>query len=532
MPEESKQFIKGAFILTIAALIMKILSAVYRVPFQNIVGDIGFYIYQQAYPLYGIATVLASSGFSVVISKLIAEKVDQGRVEVERTLQAAFLTLLLVGCSLFLIVFFGAQPLARVMGDPLLTPVIQMIAFPYLFLPFFSVWRGYFQGVGNMVPTAISQVVEQFVRISVLLTVAILLVRSDHSLYEVGRGAWASSVAGSFVSLVLLYFFIRKASIHLLPMKKIAWSEWWNIGKTVLVQGTAICVSSLLLILFQLIDSLNVYGLLVQTGIEATEAKALKGVFDRGQPLLQLGTVAATAFSLALVPAVARAWHQGDHQLLQQKMATAIKISLLIGAGATVGLMNIMGPTNVMLFKNTEGSAVLAVLAIAIFLSSFIITYASVLQGIGHMFTPAAYIVIGVFIKYIGNVIFVPFLGIMGASIATLLGLFIIICLLVLKLNKHIQTNAPFMKWFYQVGLSLVGMTFFLQIWQLLFEWVGVFGRTWSTVIALTSVGAGGIIYIWFLFRVQFLTEKELHMLPFGSKLVVMADRVERKRKK
>ncbi|RKJ14834.1 polysaccharide biosynthesis protein, partial [Butyricicoccus sp. 1XD8-22] len=74
LPNDSRQLMKGAVILTLAAFIIKILSAVYRVPFQNIVGDTGFYIYQQVYPLYGIASVLAASGFPVIISRIVAKK--------------------------------------------------------------------------------------------------------------------------------------------------------------------------------------------------------------------------------------------------------------------------------------------------------------------------------------------------------------------------------------------------------------------------------------------------------------------------
>ena len=75
---QSKALFRGAFILMLAALITKILSAFYRIPFQNIVGDIGFYIYQQVYPFYGMAIVLSTTGFPVVISKLYAEQKLKG----------------------------------------------------------------------------------------------------------------------------------------------------------------------------------------------------------------------------------------------------------------------------------------------------------------------------------------------------------------------------------------------------------------------------------------------------------------------
>ncbi|MFK4996591.1 oligosaccharide flippase family protein [Bacillus sp. N9] len=101
MPHNSSHtFMKGAFILTLAGFVVKILSAAYRVPFQNIVGDIGFYIYQQIYPIYGIATVLSVSGFPVMISKMTTDNLSDRR-QLVYTWQAAFLTLLTVGVCLF-----------------------------------------------------------------------------------------------------------------------------------------------------------------------------------------------------------------------------------------------------------------------------------------------------------------------------------------------------------------------------------------------------------------------------------------------
>lgn len=99
---ESKQVVKGAFLLTVAAIITKILSAIYRVPFQNIAGDIGFYIYQQVYPFYGAAVVLSTYGFPVVISKLYAEKMSlNDRDGANQLLVISFFFLLLLGLICF-----------------------------------------------------------------------------------------------------------------------------------------------------------------------------------------------------------------------------------------------------------------------------------------------------------------------------------------------------------------------------------------------------------------------------------------------
>ena len=110
---QSKALFRGAFILMLAALITKILSAFYRIPFQNIVGDIGFYIYQQVYPFYGIAIVLSTTGFPVVISKLYAEQKQKGEDDKSRLLLfVSFIYLQLFGFICFLILYFGADSIA------------------------------------------------------------------------------------------------------------------------------------------------------------------------------------------------------------------------------------------------------------------------------------------------------------------------------------------------------------------------------------------------------------------------------------
>lgn len=522
MPDDSRQWMKGAVILTAAAFIIKILSAVYRVPFQNIVGDTGFYIYQQVYPLYGIASVLAASGFPVVISRLVAKSSSEsgkGQGDLQRILQTIFVVLLIIGTVLFLLVFWGANVIAGWMGDPLLAPVIQVIAFPFLILPFLSVWRGFFQGQGNMAPTAISQVTEQSIRVAAILTISYILVNGGFSLYETGRGAWAGSVIGGLAGLLILGFYIRKNGWRLFELQRLSFQEILSTGKIVLVQGTAICISGLLLILFQLVDSLNLYSLLVQSGWGVEEAKSLKGVFDRGQPLIQLGTVAATALSLALVPAVTAAWTQGNMEMLQRKVNTSLKVSMAVGLGAAVGLMNIIRPTNIMLFQTADGSGVLAVLAAAIFFASVIITLSGILQGLGEMMAPAKYILLGTVCKYIGNLLLVPIFGTMGAALATVFALAVTYLFILWKLKSFFSIRSVLKRSFIPLTAAAGAMTVVLRIWLYGFDRFGMDGRLFNAGAALTGVFIGGFVYLAIMVRTQLFTEEEISHVPYGSRL-------------
>ncbi|MGV3466249.1 MAG: putative polysaccharide biosynthesis protein [Heyndrickxia sp.] len=516
MPQEdSKKLFKGAFILTVAAAITKILSAVYRVPFQNIVGDVGFYIYQQIYPIYGVAIALATYGFPVIISKFVAEGNSENNSNVKQMMKSIFLLLSSMGIILFLLFFIGAPYIAGLMGDSKLFPLIRTIAFSFLLVPFISIIRGFFQGIGNMLPTAISQVTEQFIRVASILLLTFFLIRRGYSLYVAGEGALIGSVVGGLVSLfVLVWFMIRFRNKHPLPVG----NSQVILGNTFLLQGLAICISGMMLVLFQLVDSLNIYALLTKSGVSIGEAKSLKGIYDRGQPLLQLGTIVATSMSLTLVPLISGAFKNGDLSTLKEKVGIALKISIIVGIGSTIGLINIIHPTNIMLFKNDHGSIVLAVFSVSILFSSIILTITGIFQGIGLVYVPAIYMLIGVIVKLLGNQVLVPKLGTLGASIATILSLAIISGFFMKKLIKLKLGKLPIL-FYVKVLISALIMTGVLQIWLICWGNILAFNRLSSVFLALSGVMIGGAAYIISIMCFKLFTKEDVDFIPFGEKL-------------
>ncbi|MCJ7843033.1 polysaccharide biosynthesis protein [Lederbergia sp. NSJ-179] len=528
MPKQpANQYMKGALILTVAAFIVKVLSAVYRVPYQNIVGDIGFYIYQQVYPIYGVGMILATSGFPVIISKLAAEDGTGKREYLAHRMQAAFITLLLVGMGLFSFFFFGANFLSTLMGDEQLTPLIQMSAFLFLLLPFFSIGRGYFQSLGEMTPTAASQVTEQTVRVLIIIMAAIVLTNRGHSLYHVGTGAIAGSIIGGVVGVGILIVYILKRKVYtLFFIKGLSWKKFYKTAQIVLVHGAIFCLSSMLLILFQFVDSFTIYTLLTDSGVEVEKAKALKGIFDRGQPLIQLGTVVASSFSLTLVPIVTAAWMKDNETAIQMRTIQAIKITTVIATGATIGLINIIRPTNIMLFANDRGSSVLSVLALSILFTSFILICIGILQALGHVFVIGKYLFIGLGIKIIGNYIGIPILGTMGAALSTVIGLVVMAVLLIGCLHKRVAILQTIKTMTPSICFAAIGMTLILQLWFYLFSFLEI-NRLTSLVRSLSGVALGAGAYLWIILKRGLLTEEELSFFPFGNKL----NRLNSKRK-
>jgi polysaccharide transporter, PST family len=325
--DKGKNLWKGAVYLSLAAVFIKILSAVYRVPYQNIAGDVGFYVYQQVYPFYGIAIVLSTYGFPVIISKLICEGVND-RFRIVKT---AFLSLFVVSFIVFLTIFINALPIAKVMGDELLELPLKAISFTFFIIPLLSVLRGYFQGQEDMLPTAMSQVIEQLTRVVVILLFTYFFISNGFGPYAAGLGAAIGSVVGGVFGCLALFLFYRREPLTARQLHQKNKPFCLTTVKIIFIQGTMICFSSLLLIIFQFIDSLTVLRILLENGIELELAKISKGVFDRGQPLVQMGTVITTSFSLVVVPLITKVSLEGRLDLIQKYSSLALRISCLVG---------------------------------------------------------------------------------------------------------------------------------------------------------------------------------------------------------
>lgn len=513
----SKDLLRGAFILSIAALIVKVLSAGYRIPFQNIVGDIGFYIYQQVYPFYGIVLTLSTLGFPIIISKLIAEK----EFSKKDILATSFLVLSSIALVMFTGLFLGAEWVAERMGDPRLTSLLKMISIYYLFMPFISVLRGYYQGINNMIPTAISQVTEQFVRVTTILVLTPFLIYQGYSLYDAGEGAVFGSITGGIAGLVLLLaFFVWRKEWRGVQNYNIHSTVFSGIIKVLLFQGFAFCISSLILVLFQLVDSLHLYSLLRQAGINQEAAKEWKGVYDRGQPLLQLGTVVANALSLSIVPLVSSHRKKNLEVELILKIKLALRVSVTIGVAATVGLICIIEPINQMLFTDVKGSSTLAIFSLSIFFSSLIMTITAVIQSLGSYIAPVVIVLAGVISKWFFDLWFVPRYQIGGAAMSTVLALLgMTICLLYI-LKSCLKTELFIKKDMWIIGQSAVLMGVALFLINMVFDAWLTQTRYIAAIQALLGVGLGAVVFISSVLRANLFRQEELVLLPFGYKLI------------
>jgi len=512
---ETKVVLKGTLILTISALVIKILSAVYRIPFQNIVGDTGFYIYQQVYPLYGIMVVLGAYGFPAAVSKMIADA--EGELQARRKILAAALFWTgLFAVTLFVILFFGAEKIALFMNDVQLTLPIKAVSFSFLVIPISAVIRGYFQGKSNMFPTAVSQTTEQFVRVGVILLLSTWLFHSGSDLYTIGAGAMFGALAGGLASVTLLFVFAKKTT-HSLALQKPSQAMLQTVGKALLFQGLAFCLTNLLLVLLQLIDSFQLYKNLVMSGFAADQAKMIKGVFDRGQPLLQLGVVISTSLGLSVIPMLAKLVKVNKKQEIFEKIKMTMRLSFGFGLGAAVGLILLIKPINIMLFTNADGTNTLRILMITVFFASIFIACATILQILGKVRLNMLVIAFILLVKLSLNQPLISEYGILGAALATVIAvssgsmmIYVMLCYTIQKSPISIKKALSLL-----LSISIMAVTLILiQLlpWQVNSRWHAAMTATLSSVI-------GGIVYLIALFKFRFFTKAELSFIPFAHKL-------------
>ncbi|MCM3598937.1 polysaccharide biosynthesis protein [Metabacillus idriensis] len=514
-------FLQGAFVLTLAGLIIKIMSAAYRVPYQNIVGDIGFYIYQQVYPFYGIAIMLATTGFPVIISKLIIEFGDkENNSSLFSILRISFLFLISVCALFFLCLYLGAVYISEIMGDAELAPLLKIISFSFLLLPFISIARGYFQGFDTMLPTALSQVTEQGIRVVTILLFSYILIQNGYSLYEAGEGALFGSLTGGIAAAAVLSVFLAKDKRRALFFQTEKSSiHAKTIIKYLLINTMTICITSLMLIFIQMIDAMQLYSALRSNGIEMSAAKALKGIYDRGQPLIQIGTVVATSFSLSLVPLISYAKKNHEDGVISDKITSSMKICTVIGTGAAAGLIVIMEPTNIMLFRDASGTSVLGILGISVLFTSYALTLSAILQGLSFTFFPAAAVVIGCAVKLGLNILLVPSMNTEGAAIATVAAYAVIGLLNAWYLKtkgymliswKDMQKTAA------AAGLMLALLSLYMSVFD---QYWADHNRLAATIGSLSGALAGAVIYLLAILKLSIFTKNELAAFPGGKKL-------------
>lgn len=517
-----KNYMKGALLLTIAALIVKVLSAVYRVPYQNLVGDQGFYVYQQVYPFISFFVVWTSSGFAVAISKMLADIEARGGTLSEKRAvsKVIFYYLAVLALIFFSLLYFGAESLAALMKDPELAGLLKIGSFITLCMPTLAILKGNFQADSMMKPVAYAQVFEQTVRVSIVLIGTIILFSYTQSVYEAGKMAVFGTVIGEVAGILLLVFYMKQQQGN--RQRSTVKVAVWPIVKEVTFYSITISMSGLLLLCYQLVDSFTIYKMLLQSGLAPIEAMEVKGIYDRGQPLVQLGLVIATSLSLAIVPLVAMKAKKANGRGAKPFIQLTYRSSLLFGLAASLGLILVMPYVNILLFTTDALSNILRLYVLQIVPLSIILTFTAVLQGYSKLKIPALFLALSIAIKYMGNVLFITEWGVIGAAMASNMGLFFTAAALIVYLKKiapiKLATRAFYSKLAFACALMIVTIEGAVLLLNQFSETQSV-SRMVAMLYSAVLVSLGAFIFITVVAKVRILAEKDWFLIPLGRRM-------------
>lgn len=517
-----KNYMKGALLLTIAALIVKILSAVYRVPFQNLVGDQGFYVYQQVYPFISFFVVWTSSGFAVAISKMLADIEARSGTAIEKRAvsRVIFNYLTVLSLLFFSLLFFGADTLAALMDDAQLAGLLKIGAFITLCMPLVAVLKGTFQASNDMRPVAYAQVFEQTIRVAIILVGTNVLLQFTASVYSAGKMAVVGTVIGEVAGMILLVLFLKREPQPIVKIKVAV----WPILKEVTLYSIAISMSALLLLCFQLVDSFTIFKMLVASGMEVVQAMEAKGIYDRGQPLVQLGIVIATSLSLAIVPLVALKAKASNGRGAKPFIQLTYRSSLLFGVAAALGLLLVMPYVNMLLFTTDSYSNTLRLYVVQIVPLSIILTFTAVLQGYSKLKMPALFLLISIVLKLVGNVLLVPILGVLGAAIASTGGLIFAAVALVLYMKKIAVSRLASAMYYRKLLVASSAMIVVILCAVFLLDMVftaPVMRRSVALIYSGILVSLGAFSFITVVAKLRVLTEKDWFLIPLGRRMAM-----------
>ena len=513
-----KTVLKGTLILTLTSFIVKVLSAVYRVPFQNLVGDEGFYVYQQVYPIYGIAMTLSLSGMPVFLSKLLAS--EDSLIERKKILNQFFYYVSILSVALFIGLFLGSPVIAMMMGDKELTPLIRVVSFVFLLVPFLSTFRGYFQGEMNMLPTATSQLVEQGIRVAIILLSGWLFFSQDLTVYQTGSIATSGAIVGGLFAIGVLVYHSRKNKLarFSLPPKE---QRQNGLLKRLILEGGTLCFFSAYLVIFQLVDSFTIKKYLVFSGMPDLSAKIAKGVFDRGQPLVQLGLVFAVSMTATFMPALTHYYANKENKDYETITTSYLKVSLAISMAAGIGLSLLVPFVNVTLFSNNEGVLTLSIFVLSVTVASMIQTYQTIYQSQNRVHYQFVAAIFGLLLKSVLTPALTFYFGTIGASISTLLGL--LGCLLVLhhyliRKGFRLSVGTRFLiKLLVSLGLMSMGVLIYRSI--CINSGLLLAHRGTTFIITIGGVLLGVLIYVISIVKFKLFSYDEWNMLPFGEKI-------------
>ena len=516
MPKRT--FVYGAAILLGANLINRVLGFTYQYLIMSNIGGEAYGLFNMVFPVYMMALVLTTAGIPLAVSKMVAEEVSLGRYhQAEHIFKVALILLTISGGIVSILLHLLAPLLAnRIFPDARILKVF-LICTPAIFIvSVASAFRGYFQGLQNMIPTAVSQICEQIIRVLIGFSSALRLMPLGVEWAAGGLALGMLCGEGIGLLVIILQYKFKKNKNRSLSSLDGGRSNLGvqNIIKRLFEIASPVTAGRFLATGLSTLDAMVIPSRLRAAGYTAREATTMFGSLGgTAFTLLTFPSVFTFALATSLVPAISEAAARKQFQIVRSRSTEAIRLTVLMGIPCLILLFFFAYPL-AKIFKSENIAPVLQILAIGGIFSYLQQTTVGILQGLGKAHTPVLHSIIGAIIRI--PVIFMltgmAEWGLAGSALGYVLGFFVVAILNISAIIRHTGMAIDLPHFVLQPLSAGLGMVLILK---LLAPINSVFAG-WFMLKVLVGV----TIYLIILFINGGITYSDLRRIPWLNKLV------------
>lgn len=579
----SQTFLKGAAVLSISMIIVKLCGMVYKIMLTKIYsmfGDeyagIGTGIFSNAYEIYIPLFTLATAGFPIAVSRMISESIAQKRYkDVKQIHKVSKPFFIILGFVAFALMIGLSFVYVDVVNSPYSIYSLMMLAPSIFFGCLMSIYRGYFEGQRNMVPTALSEIIEACIKMIVGLSLAYFVMKIGMTQYQnsqtifgltfssqqeamytligfsVASAIFAISLGG-FVSYVVLRIMYNRSK-NAIPQEYFdnsvdARSQRETLSKLIRT-AIPIGLAAIVMSISSSIDTIIIQRVLYNMAITDREALLaqfdghldshiplnptadnpitihtyLMGAFSCALTVMQLITAVTQVFGTSAMPSVTDAYTKGDKRELKRSIETVLKLTMLVTLPAGIGMFALPYPVISLLYSGyvaEVAAGVMRVMGLSVIVVAVSTPVCSMLQGVGRVDLPLKLYSIAMVLKLATNYFFVNIvsINIVGGAVGSLVSFSFVCVVGMYYLIKKAQVVPDFLNTTIKplLGAMICGAAAYAS-YQLLTKFV--VGGGIATII---SIAIAAVVYVISLLLMRAFNETEIKMLPKGKNVVTI----------
>ena len=430
--KSTKSLLGGMTVLGVTGIVCKLIGVLFSIPLTWIIGVRGLGVFQGVFPTYNLLLTVSSAGLPVAISRMVSHSLARRNPrEARAVFHVALLMMIALGCAASLVIFAFSGPLSGFVNQPESLQGFRVIAPCVAIVCVLAAFRGFMQGQQNMVPTAISQLIEQVGKVVISLPLAYLGNRTSAAMGAAGALLGITIVEAIATVFVIALYLKQRAAFRALPQEGAAPAGRRALAGQLIAISIPITISACIVPLAQFVDSAMLVQRMGAAGIPAQEAQELYGLFSGLViRLINIPTGLALAISMSLVPAISAAFAVEDRARLHAQTNLGIRFAFLVGFPCAIGMSLLSRNVISFFYQETltpehlqTASELLSVSSLTVVLFTVVQATSAILQGIHRQRIPMYTLCVGVGLKILMNYILVgiPGLDIHGGPIASII---------------------------------------------------------------------------------------------------------------